>query len=95
VAKEDDRNYSNRESEIILTIYVAPRVKRLIIRQVPIKDPRRVPPRPDVDSLITVLGNGLRRSVRDRGPMKLNPDAVEKPNELAVKESANQASGET
>jgi hypothetical protein len=27
--------------------------------------------------------------------MRLNPDAVEKLNELAVKESANQASGET
>jgi hypothetical protein len=54
-----------------------------------------MPPRPNVDSLITVLGNGSRRSVRDKGPMRLNPDAVEKLNELTVKESANQASGET
>jgi hypothetical protein len=44
-----------------------------------------MPPRPNVDSLITVLGNGSRRSVRDRGPIRLNPDAVEKLNELAGK----------
>jgi hypothetical protein len=44
-----------------------------------------MPPRLTVDSLITVLGNGSRRSVRDKSPMRLNPDAVEKLNELAVK----------
>ena len=54
-----------------------------------------MPRRPDADSLFTVLGNGSRRSVRDRGPMRMNPDDVERLSALAMIESANQASGET